>query len=296
MNADAPPYPGIAQAVQRLEAAHAALCPCAPVRDVLPPGDVDAAYAVQAALIAHRTAGGARAVGRKIGLTSPKVQAQLGVSQPDFGVLLDDMACAQGQPVDITRLIQPKVEAELAFILAADLDQDPVSEDDVAAATAHVVAALEIVDSRIAGWDISILDTVADNASCGLFVLGDLQVPPASIDVTAVQMTLRRDGEIVSAGTGADCLGSPLTAVAWLARTVRRYGFPLRAGEVVLSGALGSMANVEPGSRYTADISGVGIVSAGFTQPASPRPQQGRVHEQHQMTVRAPEQEGHWHD
>jgi 2-oxopent-4-enoate hydratase len=240
------------------------------VRDVLPTGDVDAAYAVQAALIAHRTAGGARAVGRKIGLTSPKVQAQLGVSQPDFGVLLDDMACAQDQPVDITRLIQPKIEAELAFILATDLDQASVSEADVAAATAHVVAALEIVDSRIADWDISILDTVADNASCGLFVLGDQQVPPANIDVTAVQMTLRRDGEIVSAGTGADCLGSPLAAVAWLARTVRRYGFPLCAGEVVLSGALGPMVNVEPGSRYTAAISGVGTVSAGFTQPAEP--------------------------
>ena len=270
MNTAAPPNPAIAQAVRRLEAAQAGRCPCAPVRDVLPTGDVDAAYAVQAALIAHRTAGGARAVGRKIGLTSPKVQAQLGVSQPDFGVLLDDMACAQDQPVDITRLIQPKIEAELAFILATDLDQASVSEADVAAATAHVVAALEIVDSRIAGWDISILDTVADNASCGLFVLGDQQVPPANIDVTAVQMTLRRDGEIVSAGTGADCLGSPLAAVAWLARTVRRYGFPLCAGEVVLSGALGRMVNVEPGSRYTAAISGVGTVSAGFTQPAEP--------------------------
>ena len=270
MNTAAPPNPAIAQAVRRLEAAQAGRCPCAPVRDVLPTGDVDAAYAVQAALIAHRTAGGARAVGRKIGLTSPKVQAQLGVSQPDFGVLLDDMACAQDQPVDITRLIQPKIEAELAFILATDLDQASVSEADVAAATAHVVAALEIVDSRIAGWDISILDTVADNASCGLFVLGDQQVPPANIDVTAVQMTLRRDGQIVSAGTGADCLGSPLAAVAWLARTVRRYGFPLCAGEVVLSGALGPMVNVEPGSRYTAAISGVGTVSAGFTQPAEP--------------------------
>ena len=270
MNTAAPPNPAIARAVRRLEAAQAGRCPCAPVRDVLPTGDVDAAYAVQAALIAHRTAGGARAVGRKIGLTSPKVQAQLGVSQPDFGVLLDDMACAQDQPVDITRLIQPKIEAELAFILATDLDQASVSEADVAAATAHVVAALEIVDSRIAGWDISILDTVADNASCGLFVLGDQQVPPANIDVTAVQMTLRRDGEIVSAGTGADCLGSPLAAVAWLARTVRRYGFPLCAGEVVLSGALGPMVNVEPGSRYTAAISGVGTVSAGFTQPAEP--------------------------
>ena len=268
MNTAAPPNPAIAQAVRRLEAAQAGRCPCAPVRDVLPAGDVDAAYAVQAALITHRTAGGARAVGRKIGLTSPKVQAQLGVSQPDFGVLLDDMACAQDQPVDITRLIQPKIEAELAFIRATDLDQASVSEADVAAATAHVVAALEIVDSRIAGWDISILDTVADNASCGLFVLGDQQVGPANIDVTAVQMTLRRDGEIVSAGTGADCLGSPLAAVAWLARTVRRYGFPLCAGEVVLSGALGPMVNVEPGSRYTAAISGVGTVSAGFTQPA----------------------------
>jgi len=265
--AGAPPAV-IAKAVRQLEAAQASRRPCAPVRDVLPAGDVDAAYAVQAALIAHRTAGGARIVGRKIGLTSPKVQAQLGVSQPDFGVLLDDMACAQDQPVDITRLIQPKIEAELAFILAADLDRDPVTETDVAAATGYVVAALEIVDSRIAGWDISILDTVADNASCGLFVLGDQQVPLASTDVAAVRMTLHRDGDIVSAGTGADCLGSPLAAVAWLARTVRRYGFPLRAEEVVLSGALGPMVNVEPGSRYTAAISGVGTVSAGFTRPA----------------------------
>lgn len=264
MNTAAPPNPAIAQAVRRLEAAQAGRCPCAPVRDVLPTGDVDAAYAVQAALIAHRTAGGARAVGRKIGLTSPKVQAQLGVSQPDFGVLLDDMACAQDQPVDITRLIQPKIEAELAFILATDLDQASVSEADVAAATAHVVAALEIVDSRIAGWDITIADTVADNASSGLFVVSDQGMSLAEVEPAQVGMTLTVNGHVASQGNGAACLGDPLLALEWLARTAADFGDPLRAGELILSGALGPMVVVAPGDEVSVHINGLGDVRARF--------------------------------
>ena len=163
----------VAAAAARLAAAAARRQPCPPVRDLLPAGDIDTAYAVQTALIDARTGNGAKVVGRKIGLTNPKVQAQLGVDQPDFGMLLDDMACPQDTPVDHARLLQPRIEAEIAFILGRDLDQPgDISTDTVRSAVDYAVPALEIVDSRIAGWDISIVDTVADNASSGMFVLG----------------------------------------------------------------------------------------------------------------------------
>ncbi|SCG77991.1 2-keto-4-pentenoate hydratase [Micromonospora inositola] len=254
-------------AITRLATAAIERRPCEPVRDVLPVGDVETAYAVQSALIARRTAAGARNVGRKIGLTNPKVQAQLGVDQPDFGVLLDDMACPQDQAVDITRLLQPKIEAEIAFVLDADLDSESITDADVAAATGYVVAALEIVDSRIDGWDISIVDTIADNASSGLFVLGDQHVSLDGLDLAAASMTMDKDGQPATTGTGADCLGSPLTAVAWLANTARAYGAPLRAGDIILSGALGPMVTVEPDSTFTADITGIGAVTVAFSRP-----------------------------
>ncbi len=226
---------------------------------------------MQSAIIKARTDAGARPVGRKIGLTNPKVQAQLGVDQPDFGVLLDDMACPHGEHVDISRLLQPRIEAEIAFVLAADLDQPDITGADVLAATGYIVAALEIVDSRIADWDISIVDTIADNGSSGLFVLGTEPVAAGGLDLSAVAMTMRSGNETVSAGTGADCLGNPLTAVAWLAHTARGYGAPLRARDVILSGALGPMVAVAPGSSFAASITGVGSVSATFTsRPASP--------------------------
>ena len=252
-------------AAERLTTAQAERIACAPVRDVLPEGDLAAAYAVQSAIIGARTAGGAKLVGRKIGLTNPKVQAQLGVDQPDFGVLLDDMQADPDKTVDIGRFLQPKIEAEIAFVLASDLDQPKITEDDVAAATEHVVAALEIVDSRIADWDITIVDTIADNGSSGMFVLGSEPVSLDGLDLPGVQMTLRCGDETVSSGTGADCLSNPLTAVAWLANTARDYGSPLRAGDVILSGALGPMTPVSPGSSFTAEITGVGVVSASFS-------------------------------
>jgi 2-keto-4-pentenoate hydratase len=260
----------VIKATWRLDNAQRQRTPCPPVRDILPDGDLATAYAVQSRIIANRLASGARIVGRKIGLTNPKVQAQLGVDQPDFGVLLDDMRCAPDEPIDITLLLQPKIEAELAFVLARDLDQPAVTEDDVTAATAHVTAALEIVDSRVSGWDISIVDTIADNASSGLFVLGDHLVPPGAVDMTGAEMTMRSGGQTVSAGTTADCLGSPLTAVAWLANTARDFGSPLRAGDIVLSGALGPMVAVTPGSHFTATVAGAGTVTASFT--GTPRP------------------------
>jgi 2-keto-4-pentenoate hydratase len=275
--------PGASTAFDRLAAARATRQPCAPVRDLLPAGDIDAAYAVQSAWVADQLATGARVVGRKIGLTNPAVQAQLGVDQPDFGVLLDTMACAARAPVDRDRTLQPKIEAEIAFVLARDLDGDIIGPAEVAAATAYVVAALEIVDSRIAGWDISIVDTVADNASSGLFVLGDRKQRLDGLDLAECAMTMRRGGpggqkegpggkkdgemgDVVSTGTGAACLGHPLAAVAWLAATVCDHGHPLRAGEVILSGALGPMVPVAPGDTFLADISGLGQVSATFTE------------------------------
>jgi 2-keto-4-pentenoate hydratase len=220
---------------------------------------------VQELLTRARVLDGGRVTGRKIGLTSPAVQAQLGVDQPDFGVLFEDMACPQDRPIDRGRLMQPRIEAEIAFVLAADLDGDV----DVAAARAavgEVVPALEIVDSRIAGWDITFVDTVADNASSGLYVLGDGAGPLGDRDLTSVEMSMTRaDGSVVSTGSGAACLGDPVNALVWLARTAAELGAPLRAGDVVLSGALGPMVPVAPGDAFAAELSGLGTVRASFT-------------------------------
>ena len=254
------------KALEMLVGARASGQPCPPVRGLLPDGDVDAAYAVQSSWVADQIAAGARVVGRKIGLTNPAVQAQFGVDRPDFGVLFESMACAPGTPIDGARTLQPKIEAEIAFVLAEDLTGAMIGPAEVAAATAYVVAALEIVDSRIAGWDIGIVDTIADNGSSGLFVLGDRRQRLGRLDLAECAMTLRRgaSGEVVSTGTGASILGDPLAAVAWLAAAVRDHGRPLRAGEVVLSGSLGPMVPVAPGDAFHADISGVGHVSCVF--------------------------------
>jgi 2-keto-4-pentenoate hydratase len=265
----APLPAGAERALAQLSAARAEAKPCAPVRDLLPEADVDAAYAVQSAWVAGQVAAGARIVGHKIGLTNPVVQVQLGVMQPDFGILLDSMACRAGEPVDTARTLQPRIEAEIAFVLARDLDAHWIGPAEVAAATGYVAAALEIVDSRIADWDIGIVDTIADNASSGLFVLGGHRRAPGGLDLRACTMTMRRDGAQVSAGSGAACLGDPLAAVAWLARTTRAYGAPLRAGDLVLSGALGPMVPVRPGDSFHAEISGIGEVSVSFTRGAT---------------------------
>ena len=257
---------GAAEALRQLTEARARRRPGPPVRGLLPEEDIDAAYAVQDAWVEDSTSAGARVVGRKIGLTSPAVRAQLGVDQPDFGVLLDSMECPDGGCVDIARTLQPRIEAEIAFVLARDLTDAAIGEAEVAAATAFVVAALEVVDSRIADWDIGIVDTVADNASSGLFVLGAHRRALGGLDPAGCSMTMWRGRDVVSAGTGAACMGSPLAAVAWLARTARDYGRPLRAGEIVLSGALGPMVPVAPGDGFRADISGLGEVSVTFTE------------------------------
>jgi 2-keto-4-pentenoate hydratase len=175
------------------------------------------------------------------------------------------MGCADGHEVPIERLLQPKVEAEIAFVLAHDLVEGPLDIEQVRGAVAHAVAALEIVDSRISDWDITFGDTVADNASSGLYVLGDREVPLSAFEPVVAEMQMSIDGEVVSTGNGAACLGDPLAALSWLARTAREVGTPLRAGQVVLSGALGPMRPVRAGQQVRADITGLGSVTTSFS-------------------------------
>lgn len=255
----------IAQAAKRLLAAYEHSTPCTPVRDLIGSNDVAAAYAVQSQLVDHFVAQGRRVVGRKVGLTSPAVQKQLGVDQPDFGVLFDDMNCLPGSPVDTARLLQPKVEAEIAFVLSRTIDA-PVTAHSVRQYVESAAPALEIVDSRIERWDITFGDTVADNGSSALYALGE----PVAVDdlpeLTEVTMSMTQNGEVVSQGVGSACLGSPWEALAWLSNTCREVGAELRAGDVVLSGALGPMVAVAPGSTYTATLSGIGVVERSFTK------------------------------
>ncbi|MFF4509321.1 2-keto-4-pentenoate hydratase [Streptomyces sp. NPDC001401] len=252
------------KAADTLLAATRANAPCPPVRSLLGEGDIEAAYAVQRTNVERGVAAGRRIVGRKIGLTSPAVQAQLGVDQPDFGTLFADMAVPDGGLVAAGRLLQPKVEAEVALVLGAELPHQDCTVVDVLRATDFALPALEIVDSRIAGWDIGIVDTVADNASSGLYVLGGTPVPLTGLDLRGVRMTMTRAGEPVSEGTGADCLRGPLNAAAWLASTLARMGDPLLAGDVVLTGALGPMVAAAPGDRFEARISQLGRITVEF--------------------------------
>ncbi|MEV0001748.1 fumarylacetoacetate hydrolase family protein [Micromonospora sp. NPDC050980] len=256
----------VGRAAGLLRAAHETGQPVAPLRgDLLPVGDVDAAYQVQRAQVAAWEAAGRRRVGAKIGLTSRAVQAAFGVHQPDFGVLYADMAVPDGDEIDLGRLVQPRVEAEVAFVLGADLPFAQPTVVDVIRATDHVLPAIEVVDSRIADWDISIVDTVADNASSGLFVLGDRPRTLSQVDLRLAGMVLEHAGEPVSVGAGAACLGHPVHAVVWLARRLAAAGTPLVAGDVVLSGALGPMVPVTAGAAYEARISGLGSVRVCFS-------------------------------
>jgi 2-keto-4-pentenoate hydratase len=254
--------------VELLEA-YASGKPIPPLRDrLIQAGDVDAAYRAQSAQVETWLAAGRRPVGAKIGLTAPAVQRAFGVYQPDFGVLLADMAVPDGAEIDPDTLIQPRVEAEVAFVLGRDLPAEQVTVADVLRATDFLLPAIEVVDSRIAGWDISIVDTVADNASSGRYVLGTTPRSVSAVDLRLCGAVLESAGQPVSVGAGAACLGNPLHAVAWLATTLAGNGNPLRAGDLVLSGALGPMVPVTPGASYEARISGLGSVRANFAKGA----------------------------
>lgn len=259
-------------AVERLSQAQATRVPCAPVRDLIGTDDLEAAYAVQQGLVQGRLARGATVVGRKIGATSEAVQTQLGVDQPDFGYLLDDMDVSPREgrrgPISMRTLLQPRVEAEVAFMLSHDLDlpEDELTLEAVRAAVEIALPALEIVDSRIADWKIGFTDTVADNASSGLFVVGADGRGLNDLEPRDVVMSLTIDGEERSAGNGAACLGDPLEALRWLAVQAARFGDPLRAGHLILSGALGPFVPFAPGDRVVATISGFQPLSVTFEE------------------------------
>ena len=240
--------------------------PISPIRTQLIFQEVDTAYEIQEANTSYWLSLGRRIVGCKIGLTSLAVQKQLRVDQPDFGILFADMEVGENERISLTRVLQPRIEAEVAFELGLDIDVADPTISDVVRATANVMPALEIVGSRIKNWDISIVDTIADNASSGLYVLGNARRTLDGLNLSEVVMRMKRREAIVAEGKGAACLGNPLNAVAWLAGELGRRGRPLRAGDIVLSGALGPMVSVEPGDKFEASISGIGTVSAFFAE------------------------------
>lgn len=199
--------------------------------------DVVDAYEIQLINIRQRVAEGARVVGHKVGLSSPIMQQMMGVDEPDYGHLLDDMQVFEDTPVQASRYLSPRVEVEVGFILAADLPGAGCTEDDVLAATEALVPAIELIDTRIKDWQIKICDTIADNASAAGFVLGAARVPPADLDVRAIDAKLTRNGEVVAEGRSDAVLGNPATAVAWLAGKVESFGVRLRKGDIVLPGS-----------------------------------------------------------
>ncbi|PWL25480.1 MAG: 2-keto-4-pentenoate hydratase [Altererythrobacter sp. XM-24bin4] len=234
-----------------------------PLRDALDPIDSDGAYAVQTINTRYWQAQGRKIVGRKAGLTAEAVQKQLGVDQPDFGVLFEDMQIPDGGNLDPARTIQPKAEAEIAFVLGGDLPSVETSPEMVAQSVATVHAAIEIVDSRIADWKITFADTVADNGSSAFFVLATEGLPIDGLDLEGAQMNMSVNGEVASVGIGAAALGNPLNAAAWLARTLAERGEPLTAGDILLAGALGPMVTLAPGDKIIATVDGIG--SCNFT-------------------------------
>ena len=226
---------------------------------------IDDAYAISLDFLARRQAEGERVIGKKIGVTSKAVQDMLGVHQPDFGFLTDAMQVADGATVEIAAgMIQPRAEAEIALILRRDLKGPGVTPADVLAATESIAPCFEVVDSRIANWDIRIVDTVADNASCGVFVLGTERVDPRPLDLAALKVQVWKNGQPLSEGLGSAVQGSPLASVAWLANTLGSYGVQLEAGEVILSGSLVPLEPARPGDEFRLELRGVGSARVAF--------------------------------
>lgn len=227
---------------------------------------IEDAYQIQLRMIQRRLDAGETIVGKKIGVTSKVVMDMLKVNQPDFGQMTSGMVFNEGEAIRADSMIAPKAEAEVAFVLGRDLTSEHITITDVIGAVDYALPALEIVDSRVAGWNIRILDTVADNASSGLYVLGNEPKRLAGLDLRLCGMVMEVRGEPVSTGAGAACLGHPLNAVLWLARVMARVGRPLSAGDTVLSGALGPMVAVGWGSVVEARIQGLGSVRAAFAK------------------------------
>jgi 2-oxopent-4-enoate/cis-2-oxohex-4-enoate hydratase len=238
----------------------------APLRVQYPWLTLDDAYAISLGFLQRRTSAGERVVGKKIGVTSKAVQDMLGVHQPDFGFLTDAMQVPNGGDIKIDqRMIQPRAEAEIALILGSALRGPGVTEHDVLEATDSIAACFEIVDSRIDQWDIRIVDTVADNASCGLFVLGEARVSPRDLDLAAMEVRVKKNGRHLSRGVGAAVQGSPLAAAAWLANTLGAYSVTLDAGDIILSGSLVPLEPAKPGDVFELDLDHVGSAIVRFS-------------------------------
>jgi 2-oxopent-4-enoate hydratase len=242
----------------------------APLTELHPDLTVEDSYRIQQAVLTRHLAEGRRITGRKIGLTSKAMQAMFGVYEPDFGNLLDHLAFNSGDEVPADLLIQPKVEGEIAFVLDRDLPARNVTVRDVLDATAYVTASIEIVDSRFRDWRIKLPDTVGDNASFGAYLLGDRRQRLGGIDLRLIGMVLEKNGVVIGTGAGAAAMGHPAACVAWLANRMNVLGTPLRAGDVVLSGALTAAADAKPGDRFRVQFDRIGEVSVAFALPTGP--------------------------
>lgn len=240
----------------------------APLTERHPNIQIEDAYRISLRLLSCREAQGERLIGKKIGVTSKPVQDMLGVFQPDFGFLTDAMQVADGSTVSLAGagLIQPRAEGEIAFMLKSDLQGPGVTREDVLAATAWVAPCFEIVDSRIHDWKIKIQDTVADNASCGVFVIGSLHSDPRELDLAAAAMQMWRNDVPAGSGLGSAVQGHPAEAVAWLANTLGAFGIPFKAGEIILSGSLAPLVPAAAGDRFTMQIEGLGGCSIAFSE------------------------------
>jgi 2-oxopent-4-enoate/cis-2-oxohex-4-enoate hydratase len=247
-----------------LHQAWAGRTPVAPLTEREPGITIDDAYRIQLRMIQHRLDAGETVIGKKIGVTSQVVMQMLGVDQPDFGHLLSGMVANEGEAIRADSLIAPKAEAEVAFVLERDLHGPGVTAADVLRATAFVMPCFEIVDSRIRDWKIRIQDTVADNASCGLLVLGGTRRHPRDLDLALAGMVLEKNGEVISTSTGASVQGSPVNAVAWLANTLGRLGIALKAGEVILSGSQSPLVPVVAGDSLHCSVGGLGSAGVRF--------------------------------
>ena len=251
-----------AEIANRILKAYESGVPIAPVRTEI--SGLAAAYAVQRATFDAWVKAGRKPVGHKIGLTSKAVQEQLGVHEPDYGALFSDMILENGAHIGPLAVLQPRVEPEVAFVLKTDLVGENLSADEVVTATDYVVPAVEVCGSRIKAWDIRFEDTVADNASSGLVVLGNRKWKPALAELANLQVQVRLNGSVNAEGRGVACMGNPANAVAWLAGALTRLGDRLRAGDVIMSGAMAKMVAAEVGSSFDADFGAFGSVSLHF--------------------------------
>ncbi|GLS16526.1 2-oxopent-4-enoate hydratase [Hydrogenophaga electricum] len=241
----------------------------APLLERFPDISTQDSYAISLRMVARRVLAGETIIGKKIGVTSKPVQDMLGVYEPDFGQLTSGMVCTEADGVDLNQMIQPKAEAELAFVLERDLVGPGITATDVIRATAYVSPCFEIVDSRIRDWKIKIQDTVADNASCGVFLLGNAKGDPRKLDLQLAGMALQRNGALHSTSVGAAVQGSPINAVVWLANTLGKLGLPFRAGEIILSGSQSPLLPVADGDELVCTIGGLGQCRARFHGKAS---------------------------